>query len=270
MLQSDERARGVEESGKGSLRSEEKGLGFGRDPSFSGWCDEDGATHPSQLENNNVNAQELDFDLPLVQKNMPENYILNGKSSHLNNSQRRMEHGGAVDDKSINGVVNKNDAYLPFDVESGDAIDRRYETSASDSYQMDYNGTSRTETKNPISVVDVLKTLFFILVWYTFSTILTLYNKTLLGDNMGKFPAPLLMNTVHFVMQAVLSNAITWFWSDRFHSSAMSWRDYFVRVVPTALSTALDVNLSNESLVFISVTFATMVGPSSSIILFLD
>lgn len=30
-------------------------------------------------------------------------------------------------------------------------------------------------------------------------------------------------------------------------------------VVPTALGTAFDVNLSNASLVFISVTFATMV-----------
>lgn len=31
-------------------------------------------------------------------------------------------------------------------------------------------------------------------------------------------------------------------------------------VVPTALGTAMDINLSNESLVFISVTFATMVS----------
>lgn len=47
---------------------------------------------------------------------------------------------------------------------------------------------------------------------------------------MGKFPAPLLMNTVHFSMQAVLSNAITWVWSHRFRPSVpMSWRDYFVR-----------------------------------------
>ncbi|XP_073272629.1 probable sugar phosphate/phosphate translocator At1g06470 [Primulina huaijiensis] len=269
MVETDEITQRVEESGSGSLRSEEKGLGFGRDPLVSGWCDDDDATHPSQLENNNVNEQELDFDLPLVQKNMPENGILNGKSSHFNNIQRRMEHGRDVDDESTNGVVNKNESYLPFDVEIGYAIDRRYETSTSDSNQMNHNGASRPNTNNPISVVDVLKTLFFILVWYTFSTILTLYNKTLLGDNMGKFPAPLLMNTVHFVMQAVLSNAITWFWSDRFHSSAMSWRDYFVRVVPTALSTALDVNLSNESLVFISVTFATMCKSAAPIFLLL-
>ena len=33
----------------------------------------------------------------------------------------------------------------------------------------------------------------------------------------------------------------------------------FSAVVPTALATALDINLSNISLVFITVTFATMV-----------
>lgn len=34
----------------------------------------------------------------------------------------------------------------------------------------------------------------------------------------------------------------------------------FSAVVPTAIGTALDINLSNASLVFISVTFATMVS----------
>lgn len=56
------------------------------------------------------------------------------------------------------------------------------------------------------------------------------YNKTLLGDGMEKFPAPLLMKTVHFTMQAILSKAITWFWSHRFQPNViMSWRDYFMR-----------------------------------------
>lgn len=36
-------------------------------------------------------------------------------------------------------------------------------------------------------------------------------------------------------------------------------------VIPTAIATALDVNLSNESLVFISVTFATMVRLSTEL-----
>lgn len=56
------------------------------------------------------------------------------------------------------------------------------------------------------------------------------YNKSLLGDNLGKFPAPLLMNTVHFTMQAILSKAITWYWPHRFQPPVtMSWRDYFTK-----------------------------------------
>lgn len=40
----------------------------------------------------------------------------------------------------------------------------------------------------------------------------------------------------------------------------MTHKDFPFTVVPTALGTAMDINLSNESLVFISVTFATMVS----------
>lgn len=123
--------------------------------------------------------------------------------------------------------------------------------------------------KSGLSAADILKTLFFVLVWYTFSLFLTLYNKTLLGENMGKFPAPLLMNTFHFGMQAILSKAITWIWSSRFQPPVMSWKDYFIRVVPTAFGTALDINLSNASLVFVSVTFATMCKSASPIFLLL-
>jgi len=47
---------------------------------------------------------------------------------------------------------------------------------------------------------------------------------------MGKFPAPFLMNTIHFTMQAVFSRFITWFWSHRFETKVViSWRDYVLR-----------------------------------------
>uniref|UniRef100_A0ACD5X8A8 Uncharacterized protein n=2 Tax=Avena sativa TaxID=4498 RepID=A0ACD5X8A8_AVESA len=116
----------------------------------------------------------------------------------------------------------------------------------------------------------LLKTGFYILVWYTFSTCLTLYNKTLLGDKLGKFPAPLLMNTVHFALQAALSKIILLFQAKGIDSAVeMSWKDYFMRVVPTAIGTALDINLSNASLVFITVTFATMCKSASPIFLLL-
>lgn len=69
-----------------------------------------------------------------------------------------------------------------------------------------------------------------VVLWFLMFSGLFRYNKSLLGDDLGRFPAPLLMNTVHFTMQAVLSKAITWYWSNRFQSGVtMSWRDYFVK-----------------------------------------
>nr|GEX94042.1 probable sugar phosphate/phosphate translocator At1g06470 [Tanacetum cinerariifolium] len=159
--------------------------------------------------------------------------------------------------------ANINEKRVSFDIENDSDGGSKYPyTNYVD------NKVALASSKNPIVVADILKTLFFILVWYTFSTFLTVYNKVLLGDHMGKFPAPLLMNTIHFSMQAVFSNVVTYIWSKRFQPTVtMSWKDYFMRVVPTALGTALDINLSNASLVFITVTFATMCKSAAPIFL---
>ncbi|WVZ68840.1 hypothetical protein U9M48_017728 [Paspalum notatum var. saurae] len=123
----------------------------------------------------------------------------------------------------------------------------------------------------PISPWFVAKVIGLIACWYTLSTCLTLYNKEMLGKHMWKFPAPFLMNTVHFTLQAVASRVIVLFQHDGLEGGAskMSWRDYLLRVVPTALATALDINLSNISLVFITVTFATMCKSASPIFILL-
>ncbi|XP_052133828.1 probable sugar phosphate/phosphate translocator At1g06470 [Oryza glaberrima] len=123
----------------------------------------------------------------------------------------------------------------------------------------------------PISPWLIAKVIALIVSWYTLSTCLTLYNKEMLGKHMWKFPAPFLMNTVHFTMQAVASRVIVWFQHRGLEgaASAMTWRDYFLRVVPTALATALDINLSNISLVFITVTFATMCKSAAPIFILL-
>ncbi|KAL2937509.1 hypothetical protein RDABS01_020958 [Bienertia sinuspersici] len=205
-----------------------------REPSFSGWCD---LNYHLEAVNRPIEQEELidDFELPFESQNQ-------GMEKHGD-----FERDNDDDD---DGRRIGNQSYVPFNVEDDDhkGMGERTQT-----FQ---------DSKTELSPANVLKTLFFICVWYTFSLFLTLYNKSLLGDHMGKFPAPLLMNTFHFAMQAVLSKAITWIWYERFHKGLrMSWRDYFSKVFPTALATALDVNLSNASLVFISVTFATMVRP---------
>lgn len=47
---------------------------------------------------------------------------------------------------------------------------------------------------------------------------------------MGKFPAPLLMNFVHFSMQAIISLTITKCWPQKFQPSvSMSSKDFLLR-----------------------------------------
>ncbi|CAN6700619.1 unnamed protein product [Malus baccata var. baccata] len=246
--------------------------GHRREPSFSRWCDEDGTMHFDRLLGNTDAAaeEESDFELPKLQQGEPAHNILDKDKYHNTKSQKRNMHlnGGDTMDSAANQVgANGNEEYLPFDIENGSAR----EANGVDSFiSMHDHKALPPNLENPITLTNVLKTLFFVLVWYTFSLLLTLYNKSLLGDDLGKFPAPFLMNTVHFTMQAVLSKGITWFWSNRFQTGvAMSWRDYFVKVVPTAIGTAMDVNLSNASLVFISVTFATMCKSAAPIFLLL-
>lgn len=251
-----------------------------REPSFSRWCDEDGIVHVEHhSDNTNTTVEDPDFELPLLPSSGIENKYLDGERQQFSRvSQRSMNLNGShtLDDVSHHvDPIGSQIKYVSFDIENDSPRKRhslavKADSSTSRGEDDIALGDREPEMEHPVSLAIVLKTLFFILVWYTSSTCLTLYNKTLLGDNLGKFPAPLLMNTVHFAMQAILSKAITYFWSQRFKPTvAMSWRDYYIRVVPTALGTALDINLSNASLVFISVTFATMCKSASPIFLLL-
>jgi solute carrier family 35 protein C2 len=243
-------------------------LVFERDPSFSGWYDEDEITHlDHKSEAVDKSTEDFDFKSPLIRQGGLENGILEKEKlkHNIKSEEKKVVHvkgSNNMDTVSTLAANNVSEKYVPFDVENPSGNEREQNFSNGGSILKNKHDPSR------ISSSDVLKTMFLILVWYTFSTFLTLYNKTLLGDHLGKFPAPLLMNTVHFSMQAILSKGITWYWSHRFQPSVtMSWRDYTLRVLPTALGTALDINLSNASLVFISVTFATMCKSAAPIFL---
>ncbi|KAI3696104.1 hypothetical protein L1987_79113 [Smallanthus sonchifolius] len=245
-------------------------LGFHRDPSFSGWGVNSGKNHPNGVQESEiVNTSEVDddFELPVLQVSLNSEEIQSDEGqSQLHDV--KMNGNGHMDMVSPPSPRrgNKNENYASFDIENAYDRDRELGSRYTDFVYKHKDGLS--SSKNPIAVSDILKTLFLILMWYIFSTLLTLYNKTLLGDDMGRFPAPLLMNTVHFAMQAVLSRGIIYFWSQKFEPTVpMARKDYFMRVVPTALATSLDINLSNASLVFISVTFATMCKSASPIFL---
>ncbi|XP_054818505.1 probable sugar phosphate/phosphate translocator At1g06470 isoform X2 [Prosopis cineraria] len=228
-------------------------FGINRDLSFSGWFGEDSTVHLDQQSGNadasQEEARDSDFELHFIETDQLQiSYQHKGM---------QMNGAGTMGDDSVYLNGSGSEKYVPLDIENGDARQKVVDSTVS----LASHGSLGESSTNLVSVAVILKTLFFILLWY---------NKSLLGDTMGKFPAPFLMNTIHFAMQAVVSNFITWFWPHRFQTSvSMSWRDYLWRVVPTALGTALDINLSNASLVFISVTFATMCKSAAPVFLLL-
>ncbi|XP_072993910.1 probable sugar phosphate/phosphate translocator At1g06470 isoform X1 [Typha latifolia] len=218
-----------------------------KEPSFSRWCDEIGVVgaNDSLTDGSLINSASGDseeFELPLLQ----------GGGSKLEAAEKSMISGTANGDRM---------SYSSMDIENA--------MSANDSTSKPTNAMQAEVSS--ISVPFLAKILGYILVWYTLSICLTSYNKEMLGEQLMRFPAPLLMNTVQFTMQALLSRAIVYFRSkgSENRSDIISWRDYFTRVVPTALGTALDIDFSNSSLAFITVSFATMCKSASPIFLLL-
>lgn len=162
----------VEEGRGDELKESVKRVGIRRQPSFSSWYDEDEIPRSALLQNEGVNEEDFDFELPLVQSEVSEGTV-ERERFYSSESHHMMEHGRGSDEASTNGLRNQNE-YVPFDIENRHASERN-SSGIKNLNHVDYNDTSSKKLENPVSAADVLKTLFLILVWYTFSTFLTLY-----------------------------------------------------------------------------------------------
>ena len=104
--------------------------------------------------------------------------------------------------------------------------------------------------------------------WFVFSAAITSYNKYVFGESHMAFPCPLLLTSVHFALQWAFSYGTTSCYSDVLGGTrvkAMLWKEFLSISIPCGLVTSLDVGLSNMSMVFITLTFYTMVKSSSPI-----
>jgi solute carrier family 35 protein C2 len=104
--------------------------------------------------------------------------------------------------------------------------------------------------------------------WFLFSALLSSYNKYVFGSGHLAFPCPLLLTSMHFGIQWLLSHVACALFPVNFGSERverMSWKEWASISVPCGLVTALDVGLSNLSLVTITITFYTMVKSSTPI-----
>lgn len=104
--------------------------------------------------------------------------------------------------------------------------------------------------------------------WFFFSAILSSYNKYVFGKGHMSFPCPLFMTSIHFLVQWIFSVAACACFPEQLGSkrvAIMTWKEWAIVSVPCGLVTALDVGLSNLSLVRITLTFYTMVKSSTPI-----
>ena len=112
------------------------------------------------------------------------------------------------------------------------------------------------------------KCALLVLAWFGLSTALALFNKQLFGKRKGGFPAPLLLTSLQFFMQWLLAHVfLTRVAPGMAPRRPMPWRVFFARVAPVGVFMGLDIGLSNLSLVYVTVSFYTLVKTSS--ILFL-
>ncbi|KAJ2486885.1 hypothetical protein IWW37_005455 [Coemansia sp. RSA 2050] len=103
----------------------------------------------------------------------------------------------------------------------------------------------------------------YVLLWYTFSGVLSVYNKWLFGASERDFPFPLFVGSIHMVVQYTLATACLWMFPKLRPSQSPTLNMYLTRVVPCGVASALDIGLSNISLRTITLTFYTMCKSSN-------
>lgn len=103
--------------------------------------------------------------------------------------------------------------------------------------------------------------------WFLFSSLLSIYNKKVFGKDERAFPCPLMMTTVHFLMQWIFSvvacRCFKSLGGERV--TTMTWRDWALISIPCGIVTSGDVGFSNLAMVSISLTVYTMAKASTPV-----
>eukprot|EP01041_Mallomonas_annulata_P011589 gene11589-24258_t len=100
----------------------------------------------------------------------------------------------------------------------------------------------------------------FTFLWYAISVSFTIFNKWFLSEWEGGFEYPILCSTVHLSMKFVLTRL--WVRCNGIHFEPVSFGVVTKIVIPIGIATAMDIMLSNVSLLHISVTLYTVVKAS--------
>eukprot|EP00298_Acanthocystis_sp_HF-20_P008166 c17512_g1_i3.p1 GENE.c17512_g1_i3~~c17512_g1_i3.p1 ORF type:complete len:459 (-),score=148.06 c17512_g1_i3:74-1450(-) len=106
-------------------------------------------------------------------------------------------------------------------------------------------------------------------LYFSVSITLILYNKWMLKYWQGGFQFPLLMTFIQLIMKVVLSCIFVTFLMSSNSFPKFPWSVWILYAIPVGVTTALDIGMSNQSFIFISVSFYTIVKTSSLVFILL-
>ncbi|KAF9287064.1 Triose-phosphate Transporter [Mortierella alpina] len=118
---------------------------------------------------------------------------------------------------------------------------------------------------------NIASNLSYIAAWYFFSTALSIYNKNLMGKDNWNFNLPLFVSSVHAGLHFVITACLMHFWPDKFDATRsgkggrITMHSYVTQVVPCAVAAALEICMANASLMYITLSFYTMIKSSTPI-----
>ncbi|KAG9023940.1 Triose-phosphate Transporter [Tulasnella sp. JGI-2019a] len=108
--------------------------------------------------------------------------------------------------------------------------------------------------------------LLYIAAWFSFATLLSMYNKWMFSPNYFNFPFPLFVTTTHMAVQFSLAFGIRSLWPHLFNPPGRpTVKEYVQKCMPCGVATGLDIGLSNLSLKTITLSLYTMCKSSSLI-----
>ncbi|CAJ0639060.1 2610_t:CDS:2 [Entrophospora sp. SA101] len=171
---------------------------------------------------------------------------------------------------NIHGGNNDNESAVTLLTHNSSNNDLENSFSTQENILKDNDDSDKPKTYNYIfSWENILKNLSYIFTWYFFSTALSFYNKNLMGRDNFNLNLPLLISSihtgVHSIITVVLMNNTLPFIYERKNVKSISIRSYVTRVIPCAVAAALEICMANASLVYVTLSFYTMVKSSTPI-----
>lgn len=119
-------------------------------------------------------------------------------------------------------------------------------------------------------VYSILRIVLYVCTYYALSIMVSLYNKYTIGNGLYNFAFPLFITSFHTCFHFFFGSFTLWLLKDPdFPPRYESFDELKRNILPGAITTALDIGLSNIALKTVSLSFYTMVKSSAPLFVLL-